>query len=563
MKDRGEHIAWLRHDDLRAYLESDEIPSPWFPLLDAKTSEEEEHRFFAALIPVDAIPTLLKSNNWDLAPRDGGPVIWQGWRNGEQIEGYDTFGTDNGVEPLVVWRQFHGIRPDFIELCQEFRLFHNLYPDPARCRFLKIDDEGNESEAVRYDDSSMTVRTELLREFCAIKQMALGVYVESFRFSTFTLEELGLERMSVDLVGERHAFPLTVVAEHPHIRRRKDFETRAQIIGGKKYVLPRDKPLFSESKVEQYQEFITGTDPQGNPIRHTCDPGELDNAFGQSSGSPHYLTPVFFRADVLDKYYAKPDKYEISDGRLSCGGLWGMALDNDHEEFVVVFLGDLGRDLSETERNHWLAANIPPDGRTLSNTKYTRAIRGWFADPERPDHLFKMEFGEFSRRFREAFGWDFFLPLHDDDQHFFTSLRLPASDNQSEFDGQLLALTKVLIDSLNEECLEREISLDKDDKGITKLKKFFVARGITGHEPHIKLLRVLWDLRSKGAAHRKGSNYDKLVSKLGIPNEGQQKVLASILRGAVEFIRFLRSSLLPDSRESDINGDQGEASEVL
>jgi len=552
MKTPEDHLAWLRHDDLRAYLESDEIPSPWFPLLEAKAGDDEEHRFFSALVPLDAVPTLLKSNNWDLAPRDGGPVTWQGWRDGEQVEGYDVFGTEHGIEPLVVWRRFHGIRPAFIELCQEFRLFHNLYPDPSRKRFLKIDEEGNESEAVRYDDSSMNVRTDLLREFCAVKQMALGVYVESFRFSRFTMEELGLEKTSVDLVGERYAFPLTIVAEHPHLRRRKDFETRAQIIGGKKYVLPGIKPPFSESKVERFQEFIVGTDEEGNAIRHTCDPGELDNAIGQSPGSPHSLTPVFFRADVLDKYYSKPGKYEVSDGRLSCCGLWGMDIDNDHEEYVAVFLGDLGRDLSEAERNHWLAANIPPDDRTLSNTKYTRAIRGWFAAPKRSDHLFKMEFSEFSRRFREAFGWDFFLPLHDDDQHFFTSLRLPASDNQSEFDGQLLALTKVLIDSLNEEEIEKVIVLNNGDKGITKLKKFLTARGLEGWEPHIKLLRVLQDLRSKSTAHRKGSSYDEMVAELGIPNEGQQKVLASILSGAVEFIRFLRTGLLSlEDDESD------------
>jgi hypothetical protein len=55
---------------------------------------------------------------------------------------------------------------------------------------------------------------------------------------------------------------------------------------------------------------------------------------------------------------------------------------------VIVFLGDLGRDLPESERAYWRSFNIAPDGPPLSTTAFTRSIRGWFADPARTDLAF-------------------------------------------------------------------------------------------------------------------------------------------------------------------------------
>jgi hypothetical protein len=37
---------------------------------------------------------------------------------------------------LVIERQFHGIRPNYNELSEEFRLFHNLY-SLSLCRPLR------------------------------------------------------------------------------------------------------------------------------------------------------------------------------------------------------------------------------------------------------------------------------------------------------------------------------------------------------------------------------------------------------------------------------------------
>ena len=540
----AKHIAWLQHEDIRAFLACDDVPNPWFPAYRYTRSADQKLTWFSALVPPVLVPKLVKnSGGRDIHIGDGVPSVWTSWPEGVETHTYTPMGRDDGIEPLVIHRGFHGMREDFIELAQEFRLYFNLFPEPAKRRFLLIDANGDESEAARYGDDFLEIRTDLVLKFCAVKQMALAIYVDSFRDSKSTMAELGLKDTRINHEGARHEYFLAVIAKGVGFK--NEFEISGSIVG-KKYLLPGPFPTEKNEPPENYQDFIIDTDAAGKPVRHNCDPDKLAIYFGKNPEAPHYLTPVFFRAEVLAKYYADPGKYSVEDGYLRCGSLWGLRMDNDHTDVVIVFLGDLGRDLSEAERNYWLSFNIAPEGRTISQTTFKRGFLAQFADPQKPDLVFKHEYNYFNRTFRESTGWDFFLPLHDDDEHFLTGLRLLSKDNQAEFDSQLIALTKVLVDSLNEKEIAKGLTtLVENDKGITKLEKFFVERGAVGYEPHVKFLRVLQDLRSKSAAHRKGSSYEKLIADLQMADEGQQKVFAALLTAASEFIQFLKSFMIP------------------
>ena len=503
--------------------------------------------WFSALIPVKAIPERVKDASWDFSVTDGSPSIWTYYKKGgaSKKSVYYPFGNEKGIEPLVIWREFHGIRDDFPEVSQEFRLYHNLYPEPSRKRLLRFDRDGNESEVIRYGDDLVEIRADLVLSFCAVKQMALGIFVDSNRQSAKTLDELGVAEIRTPESGSTFVFNAAVVPDTFSMKR--EFKSLGRLLG-KKYILPG--PMVPENEgatSETYQEFIIGTEPSGKSVKYTSDPGKLADYFGKNPDAPHYFTPVFFRTEVLSKYYADPQKYSVEDGYLRCGSLWGLKLDNDNPDYIVVWLGDLGRDLSYRERNYWLNFNIPPEGRKISQTNFQRAFLAQPTDPKKPDLVFKYELERFREEFRRANGWDFIRQLHTDDEHFLTGLRLLSKDNQAEFDSQLIAFTKILVDSIHENEISKGLTtLAKDDKGITKLEKFFKQRGLTGFEPHIKFLRVLQDLRSKSAAHRKGSNYEKLIEQLQLADEGQQKVFGKLATAAVELVRYLRANLIPD-----------------
>jgi hypothetical protein len=298
-------------------------------------------------------------------------------------------------------------------------------------------------------------------------------------------------------------------------------------------------------------EFTIGIDEEGSPVRHSCDPKILSNYLGANPGAPHYLTPVFFRREVLQKYFSNPGKFAVEDNYLRCASLWGMRLDVNHEKYVIAYLGDLGRDLPKAERAHWKAFNIAPDG-TISKVTFKRDFLAQFADPEKPDLRFKYLRRSVDRAFKKKFGWNLFRPLQDDDEHVLTALHIPLTNEPAEFDQQLLSLAKVLIDSLNESDLETNIQgMPSDTKGITKLLLFMQQKGVPGCEEMIRPLRIVQDLRSAGAAHRKGSKYTKLAKSLGIGDRPYSVIFAELLDGASSLLSTLAENLLTEVEDSD------------
>lgn len=134
----------------------------------------------------------------------------------------------------------------------------------------------------------------------------------------------------------------------------------------------KDCNIWPYNEEKTYIDFIIGIDDSGKEVRHSCNPKNLSNYFGANPSAPHYLTPVFFDAAVLNKYYSKPEVYSIEDGIIRCGSLWSLYIDNHNVGYVSAYLGDLGRDLpSEQEQHYWRGFNKIIDGK-LSETKYKR-----------------------------------------------------------------------------------------------------------------------------------------------------------------------------------------------
>jgi hypothetical protein len=89
-------------------------------------------------------------------------------------------------------------------------------------------------------------------------------------------------------------------------------------------------------------------------------------------------------------------------------------------------------------------------------------------------------------------------------------LRLPLSNTAREFDSQVLSLAKLVIDSLNEEQIAAvlEATGPKDEKGIAKFERLLTEWQYSHLTRDMALLRTIQGVRSRGAAHRKGSDYD-------------------------------------------------------
>jgi len=220
-------------------------------------------------------------------------------------------------------------------------------------------------------------------------------------------------------------------------------------------------------------------------------------------------------------------------------------VDNHHDDRVVAWLGDLGRDLPHQEQLHWLSYNIPPAGRP-SETFIRRQLLAQFAKSERPEHLFPQCYEKLKEVCDKILGWQLLLPLTAEDAHHYRAIRIPSTDEQKDFDDLVQSLTKILIDSLNEKALNALISPEQMTgiKGsIARLEVVFTARNVSDFAPHIHFLRNLQNLRSSGAAHRKGSNYRKIADEFEVDSQNLRTVFDGILRRALDVLNFLISAV--------------------
>ena len=520
---------WLLQKEWRDLFFNRVGNEQWLTVRLSSRMGKEWPGIFCAFIPNDKVPTVLEHTNWDLSIGHGMPGCITYYADGDENTEYFRFGDDDGIEPLVIEREFHGMRPDYREISEEFRFFHNLCFDAKSNKYIKFSDRGDDEDSVIMEEDAVKVRLKHIRQFLAIKEMHFAIYFDVFRYSSNTLDELGMKE-----TDESFNDALT---RADFFVRKFDYSMDEEKISmsrllGKRLIpgLPKEKSGFApyEEEESDHADFVIGSDEYGDPVSYNCDHEALANYFGANPEAPHYLTPVFFRREVLNKYFAQPEKYSVEDNILTCGSLWSLRMDNNHEKYIIVYLGDLGRDLSYREQLYWKSFNVPPDGH-ISQTEFKRAFLAEFADPERADLKFKQRFRLFQERWFKKFGWHLFRPLTEKDEHLFTALRIPLTDDQSEFDSQVLALAKILADSLNDKEIQKRLS-DKiaDAKSISKLEAFLIQEGLADYQSHIKFLRNLFSLRSAGSGHRKGKDFEKAAAVFGFGERKPSEVLEEI-----------------------------------
>lgn len=108
------------------------------------SSDDSPNRLgiWCALLDEDAAVRAIDHDSWDLMRGDGKPGFSQSWSDSKEITTYYRFGSRDGVRPLVLYRSFHGAFPEYVEVDEEFRLYHDLAEDKTRGLLLSFDASG-------------------------------------------------------------------------------------------------------------------------------------------------------------------------------------------------------------------------------------------------------------------------------------------------------------------------------------------------------------------------------------------------------------------------------------
>ncbi|MBO7127200.1 hypothetical protein J6W78_06605 [bacterium] len=509
--------------------------SLWVQISGHKDLNGADALFWCVLVEKNNVDVVFRDHSWDVPIGEGGPGFID---DGDNVK-YRSNKLGDEFEPLLYYREFYGIKKPVNELSQEFILLNNIYFDEQKKAYCTILENGTTEEVVRViGENTFLIKLSYLTRYAAAKQMAAVLFYDIRTNFDVDTKELGVKKFS-DEHKDKNVF-YQVYGGNLEVIPKNAFS----VLTGKKIIYPGPVETcgyWPFEKEKEFVEFLIGIDENGNEKSFTCNPDKLANYFGNNRGAPLYLTPVFFKREVLLKYISKPDLYSIDDGYLRCNGLWGIAIDNDHKDCISVYLGDLGRDLPESEMLYWKSFNIVSD-EGVSVTSFKRDFLGIPADSDMIDHKFKGHYIETNEAWNRKFGWPLFVPLTNDDQHNFDTLRIPLTEeSQPEFDGLILSLVKVLIDSLNEKKFQENIESEKDLKGIGKLEKWLERSGYNDFKTHIKFLRNLQELRSKGTGHRKGNGYNKIASSFGVGDKKLKEVFEDILSKADAFLIYMNN----------------------
>ncbi|OZE28985.1 hypothetical protein CH278_00155 [Rhodococcus sp. 05-2254-5] len=293
----------------------------------------------------------------------------------------------------------------------------------------------------------------------------------------------------------------------------------AQLVG-KQAVLPfasAGEHPDDLQRPERFQSFIVDIDPStGDEVRLSC---ERDEA--------NYLTPVFFDTDVLTRYRDNPDRYTVLRTDVSCHGRWAIDVDINGANLVQVWLGHLIR-LPETEREHWLTHNVPPNG-GITITRSVRDLAGQWVEDERPDPArLRRAKAELIEAFTGYFGESLYKQLGPADLRAFDALALCTNPTEGQRDNGVMVLSKGIVDALDVKTLRESSGADTNSPSLACLQLLVENLGA---DPNglVGPLRQLQGIRSAGSAHMKGTKFTTALSAAGLNSLQPDKQFETIV----------------------------------
>lgn len=476
--------------------------------------------FFMISVLAKACTTkpLLTNNHWLTRNDFGKTDVWEDNNGNVQVEEgvEETIRGCKGVvvEPFTFHREWLSRAAPKFELVQNFILFYHLYFDEKESTYNALSEAGESIVVIKVSNEKQKQRIEIrncfLRNYLACKNRILVRQHDHNTRSRKTVGELGVKPSHGHKLNDKdYAFDLAVANDDVTGK-----NGAVSNLNGKDLVLPLKKPKDLLGWPKENCEFTIGVNDQGDDIKASCK--VVDNP-------TRFLTPVYFKRDVLEKYHNTQSVYEVNQSMVACGSHWLIPIDTNSADLVQVWLGDLQK-LPYNEQLHWLSYNVPPEG-GITKPRLARDFDGAFAESEDIVYQFKKSLRNFQEVFENRFGFKLFKPLRNADAHIEPSLRVPVNNESGEFENQLRNLATLLPDSIDIKSI-RSATKRPEKYKIPALENFLNHHSL--NTDIIYHLRKIQDMRSSGAAHRKGKEYEKNVIKYGLNRTTNQKFVRQL-----------------------------------
>jgi hypothetical protein len=439
----------------------------------------------------------------------GRPDTWI--ERGLHHVGADTF---QGGHQFVFGRSFEGLRDNnsnYFEILQEYAHLTGIHWRPEHHAYCRFDGHGDFEPVV----SITRGRGHEAVTLVSFKREPLEQYLAVSAFTLVRLFDFTLYRPTLF-----NGWP-----EGPEKRRRLNDELffRQKVAGaqasytrGVQIVRPNRSraQIFSAMQGEwsgnqtQHVEFIAHDWRNGRAARISTDPAATTNYFQAEGNSlPFEVTPAFFRPDVLLKYKADRDKYNIDSRQIGCRGAWTLRNYDVNEAGQVHTYICYLRDLPYEEQLYWASYNEHPKA-PISKRALTTDFDG--VPYPYPDSLQRVL--SIVRHLTEsAPTW---WKLRDD--ALTDRLSIPRTTSRDEWAEAFMDLSKLIIEGFETEEIRRMLSdkgveFDSRDQSIVLLEKLLIS---PTSAPQNKLigLRTVQQIRSKAKGHASGREGAELAT---------------------------------------------------
>jgi hypothetical protein len=386
-----------------------------------------------------------------------------------------------GGEKLIFQRRVEGLKgyKPPIELSQ--RLVHALDVHflPERSAYSRLNDCGDFEDIILVLDDRETdthrvivaIRADELARYLAVSGQSI---VRLFDLTRVPKGFLMWPQGSHQEMGSDLFFNYAIDHRSSYANGRQIIRTSLSVDD-----LVKDWKKEFNREDRRYETFLIH-DWKNKELREiSAAPGATANYFTESV-LPFEVSPAFFRPDVLLKYKADPDKYEIRDRAITCRNSWHLKTydinDAGQVSTYIVYL----RNLPFEEQQHWKLYNEAPKA-PLSARAIKTDFEGDWDDTYDPLRSLKGRISALDGA--EPSWWSQRGEEARDLVHY------PVSTSAKEWADEILALSQMVVEGF-----------------LPKQLKLIASRLSAEFEPHLgslKLLEAILEAKGRSADEAK------------------------------------------------------------
>jgi len=448
-----------------------------------------------------------------------------------------------GTTPITFLRSFEGRkgRRSYVEINQFLIHLHGLHLDESTNSFCRLDEDGNIDQVLKIHHTEEGILVTVKNDIVDFHQFLTKTVLVRF-FDRMVCRDWkkfggwGNPECSIHQDKKNEIFWRT------GLNREKSGDIFASYVRGFQVirnVRPRremiarleGKPL----EPKKYVKFIAVDWKNKRIAEISCDPKKLGNYFVKSD-KPFGISPVFFKPEVLLKYKADPDKYTVSERKITCRGAWGLeTYDINKEGQLHTYLVYLGR-LPYSEQLYWKSFNEKPKG-NISERAFKTDFKGNWDLSYDPLLSLKASLQKMQKDKTDL--WEC------SDEDLYRRLNYPVTNSEKEWIDEVHTLDKLVTEGFSYLYLKSLATslgcFNVKHGSIKMLESILDKKGISEKEIKgiIMPLDEIRNLRTKFAGHRSGEEAVKIKKELIRKYGSLKEHFRSLLQRADQAIQTL------------------------